>query len=53
MEELDANYIKVQGSYDAAAKRFGEDPSKVPSGEFFSLVSVRFSHELFSDPWGI
>eukprot|EP00904_Undaria_pinnatifida_P009474 jgi/Undpi1/5657/HiC_scaffold_2.g00931.m1 len=39
MEELDANYIKVQGSYDAAAKRFGEDPSKVPSGEFFSLVS--------------
>lgn len=40
MESLEAEYGRVQEEYDAAAKRFGEDPTKIPSGEFFSLVSV-------------
>lgn len=43
MDSLEAEYGRVQSEYDAAANRFGEDPSKVPSGDFFSLVSVRFS----------
>lgn len=41
MEALEAEYGRVQEDYDKAAKRFGEDPTKVPSGEFFALVSVR------------
>lgn len=40
MESLEAEYGRVQEDYDAAAKRFGEDPTKSPSGEFFNLVSV-------------
>ena len=43
MESLEADYAKVQEGYNAAAKRFGEDPTKVPSGDFFALVSVRFA----------
>lgn len=31
----------MQTDYDNAATRFGEDPTKVPSGDFFSIVSVR------------
>lgn len=41
MEGLEAEYTKVQVNYDNAARRFGEDPTKVPSGEFFALMSVR------------
>lgn len=41
MEALESEYGRVQEDYDSAAKRFGEDPTKCPSGEFFSLVSVR------------
>ena len=41
MGALEAEYARVQEDYDNAARRFGEDPTKVPSGEFFSLVSVR------------
>lgn len=41
MDALEAEYGRVQEDYDNAAKRFGEDPTKVPSGDFFALVSVR------------
>lgn len=41
MDALEAEYGRVQQDYDNAAKRFGEDPTKVPSGDFFGLVSVR------------
>lgn len=41
MKGLEAEYTKVQETYDNAARRFGEDPTKVPSGEFFALMSVR------------
>lgn len=44
MASLEADYERVAASYNAAAKRFGEDPTKVPSGDFFALVSVRFMH---------
>ncbi|CAM9332216.1 unnamed protein product [Ectocarpus fasciculatus] len=40
MESLEAEYERVQGDYNNAAKRFGEDPTKVPSGDFFALVSA-------------
>eukprot|EP00903_Cladosiphon_okamuranus_P008076 g7790.t1 len=39
MDDLEADFERVQKNYDDAAKRFGEDPTKVPSGDFFSLVS--------------
>ncbi|CAN0408951.1 unnamed protein product, partial [Ascophyllum nodosum] len=39
MGALEAEYARVQENYDNAARRFGEDPAKVPSGEFFALVS--------------
>lgn len=39
MASLEADYERVAASYNAAAKRFGEDPTKVPSGDFFALVS--------------
>ena len=41
MGALEAEYARVQENYDNAARRFGEDPAKVPSGEFFALVSVK------------
>ena len=41
MDALEEKYNRVQQDYDNAAKRFGEDPTKLPSGDFFALVSVR------------
>lgn len=43
MDALEEKYNRVQQDYDNAAKRFGEDPTKLPSGDFFALVSVRLS----------
>ncbi len=40
MADLLAEYTRVQMDYDNAARRFGEDPTKIPSGDFFQLVSV-------------
>lgn len=41
MDALEEKYNRVQQDYDNAAKRFGEDPTKLPSGDFFALASVR------------
>lgn len=41
MEALEVEYNQVQGDFDSCAKRFGEDPTKTKSADFFALVSVR------------
>ena len=44
---LEVEYTLVKNRFDDAARRFGEDPSKVPSGEFFALLRVRLFCLLF------
>lgn len=40
MEALEVEYNQVQGDFDSCAKRFGEDPTKTKSADFFALVSA-------------
>lgn len=40
MEALQARYNSVNEAYESVARRFGEDPTKTPSGDFFTLLSV-------------
>lgn len=40
MKSLEKQYEDVQKEYDATAWRFGEDPTKMSSADFFALITV-------------